>query len=228
MIDNKNLEGYLKIDPIRNGLDWINVNTYKISDIGQIEENLIGIYCWHMFPHITNKPVIKAYSSFFSDPRLNVEVKSKLRYNYSGSVKSHDSIDDELYENLNLELNGFQKYFQSLAFLITSPLYIGKSYDLSCRLNGHATALEKELGTLWSSTKNVLDDDNDDTQFAKRIATYLRENTNRDEHFSISNLFVRTYSFNNKENIEIAKVKKFISHTEKYFLRTLKPIISLR
>lgn len=228
----QNLMYYFQTNPIKNGLDLIEVDYYTITDLQDLDKKLgKGIYSWYLLPPpFGDNSSLKSYHTLFWDKEFKTDVRSKLGEHYSGSI------DYKLSESLNSRLSNFdftdpdhQKIFRMSSLLFSNPIYIGRSVNLEDRLRAHIKELRKYIDDpasfeeAFNNDTFELDSDFESSSFAKRISSYLYNTLGRESfknkvslnYFVVKVMSIKSESIKDEDLIDL----------EYYLNRTFRPII---
>jgi hypothetical protein len=196
------------------------VKEIKLGDRHLIEDNLQGIYSWHLKPRrLTPDKVSKIYDAF---NRFEICLSGTSIFNKSSKFSDNfiGKINREL-ENKSLE-SKFSKIDQKFLILFfqnnSLPIYIGRSKNIKGRLESHyAKYLEAISANFLNSMTEDFDFDSEEESgyFGLRLA-----NLNKERWFNENELFIRYY---NKSDLNYDEIKDL----EYYLNRLYKPILGI-
>jgi hypothetical protein len=192
----------------------------KIKEIESLENEIEGVYSWHLKPkRLDENKIIKLFEVF-----NKFEMKLFGNSVFNSSSKFGDKFEGELIRlkgniDISSKVKSIDKDF-IISFLNFNsiPLYIGRSKNIKKRLNQHYEGyLDAMTANFLSTMGQEFEDDSDEESgyFGMRLA-----NLNNGKWFNDNELFIKYYS---KPNLDYDSVKDI----EFYLNRLYRPILGI-
>jgi len=189
---------------------YLNIPYEKLCDAPEFP----GIYTWYIRVSDGNEQEILSFlDKMFSRQKLLAEVKSTIRYQYSGEL--HKDVDSPVENILSDDSDIALSLLRQAIVAFSYPLYIGITrVGLRSRLGQHAKALEQALASKrdWKMEDSAEPDSLEESRvFGDRIAEVFAKHG----FFDTSALYVRCIPIEeyNREQIKSAllSVESFLN-----------------